>query len=340
MSELPLISVVIATFNRQELLVKAIDSVLASEDVDGIYELIVVDNCSTDETPGILANYTAQGVLLACSEDRPGASFARNLGIQRARGEYIAFIDDDAMAEPGWIRTAARLIREFSPDALGGPIFPYYLSPKPEWFRDEYEIRHHHTETGWYPGDTGSYLSGSNMIFRASVLKELGGFDTTIGPMGNKFGYGEDSDLMMRAHSAGKRIYYSYDLRVRHYVPPVKMTVSYIFSRYYEHGKALYRLDRQHHPGRLRNLSRESVYTEILGKQEWIFGQLKNKREPGTEHDLIRELIPAVRIMGYSAEYLDTVKKKRKSLGSFLLDLNLRRILFYFRYYLLRTGRK
>jgi hypothetical protein len=150
-----------------------------------------------------------------------------------AQGEYVAFLDDDAKASTNWIEVLLGIVSEHHPDIVGGPIYPYYTTPKPEWFKDEYEIRIHQKETGWM---RSGFISGSNLVIRRALLEEISGFDTRYGMSGGELAYGEDTEFVKRARKAGKSIYYSLDLAVLHHVPHQKMDVLYAMNAAFRRG--------------------------------------------------------------------------------------------------------
>ena len=100
-------SVVVPTFNRDPLLVPTLDDLLAQR-ADVAHEVIVVDNNSTDGTSARVHSYAARtgGHVRYVFEGRQGLSVARNAGIGAARGEIIAFLDDDVRVHPGWLHTS------------------------------------------------------------------------------------------------------------------------------------------------------------------------------------------------------------------------------------------
>ena len=99
----PLISVVICTHNRSKYLLKAIRSVLGQDYPEDRYELVVIDNASTDSTADQVRPFLDTGRLRYVLEPELGISFARNTGWREAAGRYIAYLDDDAVASPGWL---------------------------------------------------------------------------------------------------------------------------------------------------------------------------------------------------------------------------------------------
>jgi hypothetical protein len=229
-----LFSVVICSYNRREHLLASVDSVLGQTLPADLYEVVVVDNCSTDGTAEAVAVLVEQHPNVRyIYEARLGLATARNTGWQSAQGTYVAFLDDDARAEAGWLEKAEGLI-ERNPTNLccvGGPIHPFYTSPKPDWWLDSYEIRTR--------GDVqrqlreGESFSGSNMIWLTEILHTYGGFDTSAGMKGTQLGMGEETALFRDVWEGEESpvFLYSPDLRVHHWVPPEKMTMRYIVKR-------------------------------------------------------------------------------------------------------------
>jgi glycosyltransferase involved in cell wall biosynthesis len=228
-----LFSVVICSYNRIEHVLPSVESVLAQTASDD-YEVIVVDNCSTDGTAEAVEALAAEHPNLHyLYEGRLGLATARNTGWQAARGTYVAFLDDDARAETTWLETARELIEGNRENlcCVGGPIHPFYTSPKPDWWLDTYEIRTRgDVQRHLQPGEA---FSGSNMIWRRDILATYGGFEPTAGMKGNQLGMGEETALFRRVWDGERSpvFLYSPDLRVYHWVPPEKMTMRYILKR-------------------------------------------------------------------------------------------------------------
>jgi len=109
----PFISVVVCTHNRATLLGQALESLVGQTLNAARYEIIVVNNCSTDDTPGIVERFKGSRTIpLLRSVDEPalGLGHARNRGWQVAQGEYVAFMDDDARADSHWLEQAVELL--------------------------------------------------------------------------------------------------------------------------------------------------------------------------------------------------------------------------------------
>lgn len=243
-----LFSVVVCTHNRVDLLSQCLTSLVGQTLPAERYEIIVVDNRSADGTRIMVESFRqdhpAHQVVLIY-ESELGLGWARNAGWRQARGEYVAFIDDDAKADSRWLehaRTCFEGIRPV-PVAVGGPILPYYSESKPAWFKDEYELR----TWGEHPRvlDPRESLSGSNMIFQKEVLERFGGFDVRVGMRGKRISVGEETALFSRitARYVGGLLYYSPHLVVYHVVGAGKMRASYHVVRAFATGQVWYFLN-------------------------------------------------------------------------------------------------
>lgn len=118
-----MISVIICTYNRADLLAGALESVCQQSLAASAYEIVVVDNNSTDETPQVSRAYAERYPdVRYYIEPQQGLSYARNRDWQEARGEYVAYIDDDCQAPASWLAVGQAVIEHVAPDGFGGPI--------------------------------------------------------------------------------------------------------------------------------------------------------------------------------------------------------------------------
>lgn len=233
---LPVISVVVSTIvDRVEDLGRLLD-VLEHLDYPD-HEVIVVDNRvrvpADDRLPALLAGRDVRLV----TERRPGLSAGRNAGVLAARGEVVAFTDDDVRVDPQWLRAlGARFVRELGLDAVSGVILPTELStPAQIWYEAYYggfsgertfapvtivpddvtgTMRHARVRAVRPDGSVakhfavygiGAYGAGANMAFRRSVIDAVGGFDTTLGA-GSPARGGEDLAMFVETLWRGGRI--------------------------------------------------------------------------------------------------------------------------------------
>lgn len=131
------VAVIVPTFNRASSLMGLLDSLCQQRAEDVRYEVIIVDNGSTDRTSDVVGEYAGRFPFVRClREPRPGASNARNRGILSANARILAFIDDDIRAAPDWIAAIVRTFgRHPEIDCLGGRVEPLWPRTPPSWLR-------------------------------------------------------------------------------------------------------------------------------------------------------------------------------------------------------------
>jgi glycosyltransferase involved in cell wall biosynthesis len=210
-------------------------------------EVIVVDNNSRDHTASVAARYAERySNLRYVHERQQGLSHARNRGCDEACGEYVGYLDDDARLPRGYLACVLAALDEHVPDIMGGPVYPYYDTRKPRWFRDEYEIRKFAEASGF---SRTCRVSGGNFIIRRDVLLRFGQFDVNLGMKGDQIGLGEERALLelyrSRTPEAAQKVYYCLNAHIEHYVPAYKMHRAYLIKRSFQSGRAMARITRQ-----------------------------------------------------------------------------------------------
>lgn len=252
------ISVVVCTYNRCEMLRLAMESLCQQALAPDRYEIIVVDNASTDKTREVVKEIDSSYPIHRIHyiyEPVPGLAVARNTGLAKARGEFVAYLDDDAKASSDWLDRALCLIStlEEVPSCIGGPILPFYTSPVPDWFCDHYELRSWGQNPRWL--EPNESFSGSNMIWNREALIEAGGFDISRGVKAGFLSLGEESAVFEKIwqRDPSARFYYDPELTVQHWVPAGKMSVEYQLKRAFARGRdfADAKLDRHKRMNRL-----------------------------------------------------------------------------------------
>jgi glycosyltransferase involved in cell wall biosynthesis len=254
------ISVVICTHTEERwgTLVAAIDSVrrqtLQAE------ELILV----VDHNPGLLerARRELEGVAVTENRAAAGLSGARNSGIALARGEVVAFLDDDAVADPDWLEQLALPYRQPQVIGVGGSIDPDWQPSRPSWFPREFD---------WVVGCTYQgmpqaaapvrNLIGANMSFRREAFASAGLFLDTLGRTAQLPEGCEETELSIRINRVhpGSQLIYQPEARVTHLVPAGRATWSYFFRRSFSEGISKAKVARL--AGARQGLSSEWAYT-------------------------------------------------------------------------------
>lgn len=233
-----LVSVVVCTLNRAQLLQKCLES-LANQDVNvRLFEVIIVDNGSTDDTGAVVNRFLCNNEhFRSVKEEQPGLSFARNRGWREADGHYVAYIDDDAIAYPDWISCIVDYIKR-QPDAgiFGGPYEAFYLVSTPEWFPPEYGCLDLGNQER--PVKLGvEWIIGLNMVIRKDLFYLYGGFDVRLGMIGGKTAYGEEVNFFLSMYDKGIQIFYVPSMRVKHLVAEYKMSLQWLLLSGYSVGR-------------------------------------------------------------------------------------------------------
>jgi glycosyltransferase involved in cell wall biosynthesis len=204
MSErLPRASVIVPAYNAGRWIRRCLESILASSYPRGRFEVICVDNSSTDRTAEILRDFRSEITVL--QEKKPGAAAARNAGLQVASGPMIAFTDADCIADPDWLREIVKPVWASRADAAGGRIMARPEARSVELFG---ELVHDHAKAIQH--HRPPYLITMNMSVRLDMLKVIGYFD-------ERWMRGQDADLSCRILAAGGSFAYAPEAVIRHH---------------------------------------------------------------------------------------------------------------------------
>ncbi|WP_427179360.1 glycosyltransferase [Paenibacillus sp. TC-CSREp1] len=231
-------SVAICTHNRGKDTMQAIESLLRGDMELSTYEVLVVDNCSTDHTKALFESMNFPTHVRYIFESQLGLSYARNRAIQEARGEFIMFLDDDALASTSWIREVVKIFdRDPEIGCVGGRILPIWEGGKPDWIPDDflsmYSILDFSSETVEMKEPHIPF--GANVSFRKSIFKEIQPFRTDLGRIGKNLLSGEESDLIGRVRAKYK-IYYNPYAAVEHKISKSRLNRRWLLRRVYWQG--------------------------------------------------------------------------------------------------------
>ncbi len=211
------VSIAVCTYNRSKYLQKCLDSLVRQKDVDSKdYELLIIDNNSTDQTKQITTAYINNFPSIKIHyyfEPKIGVSNARNRAIKESRGEYIAYIDDDGIAYPDWIYQIIKFTHR-NPYilAFGGRVYRYTEISVPKWAPPEYGT----LDLGEKEKEVTGGIFGCNMMFRKSLLEKLRGFNPNLGMVGKTMGYGEEDEIYAKMVKQNLPIIYSPHIKIKH----------------------------------------------------------------------------------------------------------------------------
>lgn len=270
------VSVVICTYdrNRLENLLAAVACIQAQ--VPCPTEVVVVVNGNPELAREVTATF--DGVTVVESSN-VGVSVARELGVQTASGDIIAFIDDDALPAASWL---ANLIQPFAtPNVMmtSGHIDPLWVTKRPSWFPDEFL---------WVVGcsyrglpESGAVLRnpiGASMAIRRSVIETVGTFESRLGRVSTDGKGCEETEYAIRAHHALPEsvVVMAGESAVQHLVPKVRTTPSYFVKRCWREGRSKAILVEI--AGRRESLSVERAYVRSVLPR----GVLRNLKTPST----------------------------------------------------------
>jgi len=233
---------VLCTRNRSVLLKTALDSLLAQQYPREKFEVLVIDNASTDDTPNVVAQYASTGIVRCVDEPSIGLCIARNTGWRAARGRFIAYFDDDAIADQGWLAAveAAFAAHPSGTGVVGGRVAPIWDAPRPWWLSDD--IACSLTIVDWgadrkFIDDLSrEWLVGANMAIPKQILSEVGGFHPWLDRVGTNLLSSGDVFLQKEIVRRGYRCLYWPEMAIQHLVTAARLDPQWFLRRYYWQG--------------------------------------------------------------------------------------------------------
>lgn len=240
------ISVVLATYNRASSLQVTLESLLALVYPASLsWELLVVDNNSTDLTRVIVEKVAAiaKFPVRYVFERKQGRSSALNTGIANAKGEIVAFTDDDVILDRDWLANLSRTFDEFKCAAVAGRVIPQWSHSRPDWL----QMNGHFAVVNFDLGDDIKEIKtpplGANSAFRKQVFEQHGMFRPDLGVTGSRHTITcDDTEFGERLIRAGEKIVYCSNAIIYHPVDPKRTTKKYFLSWYYYNGISLTRM--------------------------------------------------------------------------------------------------
>jgi len=242
------VSVIVCTYSMDRYgdFTEAVESVL-TQTYDPIEVVLVVDGNSEvyNRVEDQFSDHA--DVVVHCNDKNQGISYSRTKGAELARGDVVAFIDDDAVAEPDWIERLVESYEEHDAVAVGGRMVGKWLVGRPLFLPEEF---------GWlvgvtYPGfaKDGEEVRNtfeSNLSFRREIFLDLGGFDPDLGPDAESYSHSEGAEIGTRLQeSYGRGVVYASDAVVAHKVFAHRIQPRWLIARAFEQGRSKRRLERR-----------------------------------------------------------------------------------------------
>ena len=239
-----LISVVLCTYNRAQSLGKTIESVVEQTMPPSLeWELLVVDNNSSDETRQVVEDFQRRYPkrIRYLFEAQQGISYARNTGVHAGQGEIFAFIDDDETADPDWLQNLTANLFSGGWIGAGGRVVPQWNGYRPRWVSSKNSFICGPLAM-FDPDMEGDQLTeppfGANMAFRREVFDLYGGFRTDLGRSGKGLLSGEDTEFGRRVMAAGARLRYEPTAVTHHPVDKARVKKMYFLIWWFNKGRS------------------------------------------------------------------------------------------------------
>lgn len=227
------LSIIISTYNNSASLMRTLLSVSEQNADKNIWECVVVNNNSTDDTAEQFAAFAKEHAdinIRLVDETQQGLSHARNRGIVESKGQFLVFIDDDETINEGFVSAYIDLFQNHGAFIAAGALKVCYDSARPRW------MSHYTEKMIANPLDLGNEIvtitrsvmpTGGNMAFNREVFNLYGNFDTSLGRRGNELFGGEENDMFERIRDLGERIFYTPHAVAYHHIADKKLTAEY-----------------------------------------------------------------------------------------------------------------
>jgi len=238
-----MISIILATHNGASTLGLTLEAFRKLEAPEGGYEIIVVDNNSSDNTAEIAEGYRESLPLTIIAEPTPGKTHALNRGIGVARGDLLLFTDDDVIPVPDWLKAYEAAARHY-PDCsvFAGQVRHFWQKEPPRWLvtLGEKGMAYGGTPVDRQEGDIPPVLvKGANFMLRSQLLPEYR-FGSGIGPDGSRnYAAGAETEFLVRLSAAGYRMIYIPGAVLQHIVRPYQVSLEAVLVRYFRIGRGL-----------------------------------------------------------------------------------------------------
>ena len=280
------ISVIVCTYNRCESLRKVL------RDLNNLRipqntscEIVIVDNNSSDDTRTVVEAFAIErpDFFKYVCESRQGKSCALNRGLSLAKGDIIAFTDDDVIVDNEWLAEIKRAFESYDCMGIGGKIIPVWNCEKPVWFEEDGPYSLYAAVVKLDLGDEAIELRGpafgANMAFRRTAIEKYGLFREDLGPNPENLIRDEDSEFSRRVSAGGDKIMYIPKAVVYHPVEKQRSEKEYFQKWYFDYGRSITRRGQaQKDKARYRRVPRYLIRMLFEQTIKWILCQNRKRR--------------------------------------------------------------
>jgi glycosyltransferase involved in cell wall biosynthesis len=263
------------------------------------FEVIIVDNNKAKQKFDKLPSFDYD--LKVIHESRIGLSIARNTGIAYAQGQYVAFLDDDAVPEPIWLDELISGFIRYNTSVIGGAVKLVLPDDLPLWFVPELRI---FLAELLYEGkdipniDEAKYIVGANMCVKKSIFNLIDGFSASFGRVGRMLRSSEELEFCRRVQKAKYRVSFVYSAQVNHHISPERIQKKYFLSRAYWQGRSDAMLEITH--GRPTAFSKRNNWINL----KIFFNEIIRFFCLGEESDHFLQQVHIIREYGYFFQYI------------------------------------
>ncbi len=302
------LSVIICTYNRCHNLPECL-AALEQQEVSCAWEVVLVDNNSSDSTRRFVEDYLRQTSIRLhytfC--EKQGLSYARNHGIEKAKAQWLAFIDDDIRVSPGWLQAIYQTFVEHDCDAVGGRIhLEIPLEQLPPWIRPDMYGFLGFRDFGDKPYQLDGlreFPFGGNMAIHRRAFERIGRFDPELGRKGagtrkEELFKGEETEFFHRLAASGGVIWYQPHALVYHKVLPHQLRRWFFLALHHNAGILKARRDRAVYPRTIAGVPR-FLYLQLL-RAVWRYLQQTLRQGPNYA---FRQLMNVAYFAGMIQEY-------------------------------------
>jgi succinoglycan biosynthesis protein ExoM len=229
-----MISVLIASMGRPQLAATLKSIAAARLPAGESLQIVVADDSAEKSAASLVAGLDLPIAVRVLAVASRNVAVARNACLDAAKGEWLIFVDDDEIVEPGWLEGHVSAANDFAADAVFGPVFPIYPTTTPDWFVAANPL---FQDWGWNEdGRTTARGRTGNTLIRRSALGDLR-FNPDYGRTG-----GEDDEFFLRFAGKGRRMVLTSRARAHEHVPESRATAAYAISRALRTGQIYARL--------------------------------------------------------------------------------------------------